>query len=641
MPPRSTQKKLTKSSPKPSPKTLEAQNPKKIKTVMETPSKAENPPQEIMLESTADNGGKAVSSNETRVYEKVVEVKNEILMEDKGGKNVEIRVSEEVLGVKNEMLMEEKGEKNETLKSNEEEEYEEYEEYEEEEEIEEVEEPVRERRKQKEYEVFVGGLHQDAVEEDLEKVFKKVGEVVEVRLVRKPHSQKNKGFAFVRFATVEQAERALTELKVTRVRGKVCGVTRRNDNETLHLRNICTSWTQDDLVEKLKAYDLHNLEEVHLMEDPTNKGKNRGYAFLDFGTHSDAVAACTKLQKRDVFLGTDIRAEVAFSNKPDAEVMAQVKSVFLDGLPSNWDEAHVRELFNKYGEIENIELARNMPTAKRKDFGFICFKTRDSALTCIEDVNKVGVVDGTQKVSVKATLRKPLLKRPPPMLMGGWRGYDSKIRGGRWVQPRGTGRSYPSRPSRSREFGRFDGIGRSPYVDDEFETAVPRMGRYGARLERESIRRLPAPAAAHSRSRDPYFESSSSGRHIPRSDRDFSPSYSGRPSRGLYYDDGYDPRFEYYENRSTAAYDYPAPSGSKRSFSTLEEDLPVSYSLTRRAKRGLDLELDAYPQQSVSAYDEYSRILPDDPLDYDRRGYPSRSYGRGYLSRSGASRSFY
>lgn len=74
-------------------------------------------------------------------------------------------------------------------------------------------EGLKERRKRKEFEVFVGGLDKDATEDDLRKAFSAVGEVIEVRLMMNPQTEKNKGFAFLRFATVEQAKRAVTELK--------------------------------------------------------------------------------------------------------------------------------------------------------------------------------------------------------------------------------------------------------------------------------------------------------------------------------------------------------------------------------------------------------------------------------------------
>jgi len=53
-----------------------------------------------------------------------------------------------------------------------------------------------------------------------------------------------------------------------------------------------------------------------------------------------------------------------------------------------------------------------MPAAKRKDFGFISFRTREAALACIEGVNEneVNEEEEDKKVTLKATLRKPQQK---------------------------------------------------------------------------------------------------------------------------------------------------------------------------------------------------------------------------------------
>lgn len=59
----------------------------------------------------------------------------------------------------------------------------------------------------------------------------------------------------------------------------------------------------------------------------------------------------------------------------------------------------MREKFGKFGEIDNIQLARNMFTAKRKDFGFISFSTRQAALDCIDMVNKGRLGEGSGKVT--------------------------------------------------------------------------------------------------------------------------------------------------------------------------------------------------------------------------------------------------
>lgn len=72
--------------------------------------------------------------------------------------------------------------------------------------------------------------------------------------------------------------------------------------------------------------------------------------------------------------------------------------MFVDGLPASWDENRVRELLRDYGEIEKVELARNMPSAKRKDFGFVTFNTHDAAVTCAKSINNEELGEGESKV---------------------------------------------------------------------------------------------------------------------------------------------------------------------------------------------------------------------------------------------------
>lgn len=72
---------------------------------------------------------------------------------------------------------------------------------------------AKERKIKKEREIFVGGLDRDAVEEDVRKVFEKIGEIVEIRLHRNSSTNKNKGYAFVEYAKKEHAKRALLEMK--------------------------------------------------------------------------------------------------------------------------------------------------------------------------------------------------------------------------------------------------------------------------------------------------------------------------------------------------------------------------------------------------------------------------------------------
>ncbi|MCO5563375.1 hypothetical protein L7F22_017016 [Adiantum nelumboides] len=273
--------------------------------------------------------------------------------------------------------------------------------------------PVSERQKRKRLEVFVGGLDKDATEDDIRAAFQPVGDVIEVRLMMNPATGKNKGYAFVQFATAEQAVLAATNFSAMQIRGKECGVLPNQDNDTLFIGNISRDWKPSEVLQKLKEFGVNGIEELTLIGDPQNEALNRGYAFLELATHYDAVNAFQRLQRPGVMFGYDRPAKVSWAQpliEADAVTMSQVKSVFVDGLPPNWTEDMVKQNFGKFGEVERIVFARNMPFAKRKDFAFVNFSSRESALACVEAFSNTELTDGDRKVKVKVSLTRPLQK---------------------------------------------------------------------------------------------------------------------------------------------------------------------------------------------------------------------------------------
>ncbi|PIA31041.1 hypothetical protein AQUCO_05300104v1 [Aquilegia coerulea] len=502
-------------------------------------------------------------------------------------------------------------------------------------------EVVKERRKRKEFEVFVGGLDKDASEDDLKKVFSAVGEIVEVRLMMNPQTKKNKGFAFLRFATVEQAKRAVKEMRNPVVHGKKCGVTPSQDSDTLFLGNICKTWTKEALKEKLSQYGIENVEDLTLVEDTNNEGMNRGFAFLEFSSRSDAMDAYKRLQKRDVVFGVDRNAKVAFADsfiEPDDEIMAQVKTVFVDGLPASWDEDRVKEHLKKFGEIEKVELARNMPSAKRKDFGFVSFDTHDNAVICAESINNAELGDGDNKVKVRARLSRPLQRgRGKHVSRGDFRSGRVAPRASRvsWIRP--APRSLPPRSLR--------GVGSRlpPSQGHGFKGPVGYRDRRPVMDVPERVRPLPPPVRSYARKPVPSYPRSSSKREFDRRDElpprsrvpvdygsraaperrssykvDYAPRGSSYPDdvargstraapRRAYVDEGYERRFErpppsYREGRPR---DYDSMSGTKRQYSALE-DVPPRYADAgvRQSRARLDYGVGGSSSQYADTYSD-------------------------------------
>ncbi|GMH00645.1 hypothetical protein Nepgr_002484 [Nepenthes gracilis] len=544
-------------------------------------------------------------------------------------------------------------------------------------------EVFKERRKRKEFEVFVGGLDKDATENDLRKVFSAVGEVVEIRLMMNPQTKKNKGFAFLRFATVEQAKRALTELKNPVVNGKQCGVTPSQDSDTLFLGNICKTWTKEALEKKLKHYGIEKIEDLTLVEDSNNPGMNRGFAFLEFSSRSDAMDAFKRLQKRDVVFGVDRPAKVSFADSfidPGDEIMAQVKTVFVDGLPASWDEDRVREVLKKFGQIEKIELARNMTSARRKDFGFVTFDTHDAAVMCAKSINNADLGEGDAKAKVRVRLSRPLQRgKGKRATHGDHRGGHVVGRAPRapWNRPLPLPRTFPARtvrgasshiPPAGRSFKRPIGLrDRRPAI------AMPARPRAFPPPPRPHDKRPPVPAYPKSSMTRGYPRreelpprSRAAADYGPRATVERRPSYrddysaravgypelhrstASRPAaRRTYADDSYGPRYErpppsYREGR---ARDYDSISGSKRPYSAMD-DVPPRYtdSSVRNSRARLDYDLAG----GASQYgDTYSDRLGRSNVGYsgsrssisgqDTHGLYSTRSGMGYGGSYGSS----
>lgn len=282
-----------------------------------------------------------------------------------------------------------------------------------------------ERQRRRKTEIFIGGLDKETKEEDMRKVFEVVGEIIEVRVVKDGKTGKSKGFAFVRYASADDAKTALVKYHKVEICGRQCSTAPVEGNDTIFLGNIDKKWKSEDVLKRLQEIGIEEIDNVTVVADPNNLALNRGFAFLELKTKKDAQTAFHKLQKKDVF-GKHLKIKIAWAEpliEPDEEEMLKVKSVYAEYIPSSWDEEKVKDYFKRFGDIENVALARNLRSPKRKDFAFVNYKTREAALACIEAFNHEQLYDEGSKVNVKVSLAKPIPKgkqikhvsKPPSM----------------------------------------------------------------------------------------------------------------------------------------------------------------------------------------------------------------------------------
>ncbi|XP_042040323.1 heterogeneous nuclear ribonucleoprotein Q-like isoform X2 [Salvia splendens] len=184
-----------------------------------------------------------------------------------------------------------------------------------------------ERRKKRKTEIFLGGLSKATKEEDIREVFEAVGSVVEVRIVVNPTSGKNRGFAFVQFATAADAKKALAKYAEVEICGKLCNTAPVQGSDTIFIGNIDRNWKSGDLVELLEKAGVEKIDTVTIKAHPTNKERNRGFAYVELQTSKYAQIAFKKLQEKDAF-GKNQNVNVSWAqpiNDPPEEKNSQVK----------------------------------------------------------------------------------------------------------------------------------------------------------------------------------------------------------------------------------------------------------------------------------------------------------------------------
>jgi len=231
-------------------------------------------------------------------------------------------------------------------------------------------------------EIFLGGIPRSLTQEELEELCAAHGAVYEIRLLKDLTSGQNRGYAFVTFTTRESAANAIKALNGTEMKGKKgVRVSLSDTKHRLFVGNLPKTQSQAEVLAMLKLQEP-GLESLELPMDPGTSTRNRGFAFCDFYNTASAERARTRWSD-PTFKVADKNLTVRWA-EPKGEVpvedSAKVKAIFVRGLPEGSSEDSLRELFEHHGEIEKVMLPQNRETGTKRDFGFVHFKERESAL---------------------------------------------------------------------------------------------------------------------------------------------------------------------------------------------------------------------------------------------------------------------
>ncbi|XP_052174797.1 heterogeneous nuclear ribonucleoprotein Q [Diospyros lotus] len=252
-------------------------------------------------------------------------------------------------------------------------------------------------------EVYLGGIPQDASEEDLRSFCASVGEVTEVRIMKGKDSSENKGYAFVTFRTKELATKAIKELNNTELKGKKVKCSTSQAKNKLFIGNVPRNWGEEDM-KKVVAGIGPGVTTVELLKDPTNSSRNRGFAFIEYYNHACAEYSRQNMSKPEFKLD-DNAPTVSWADPKNAESSSasQVKAVYVKNLPKNITQDRLKELFEHHGKITKVVLPPAKAGQEKSRFGFVHFAERSSAMKALKNTEKYEI-DGQV---LECSLAKP------------------------------------------------------------------------------------------------------------------------------------------------------------------------------------------------------------------------------------------
>ncbi|XP_073317035.1 polyadenylate-binding protein 6-like [Primulina huaijiensis] len=253
--------------------------------------------------------------------------------------------------------------------------------------------------------LYVGGLHPDVSEKELEETFGAAGQVVSVRLCRDKISLRSLCYAFVKFCFHIDARRALNRLNFTELRGRPMRImwcerepiSRKRGIGNLFVKNLDPSITSARLQEIFSEYGT-----VISCKVAEENGKSKGYGFVQFGSEDSAKAAL------DAVHGTmQDGKKLCVSKFVRKSERNNAEPVFTNLYVKNLDEDITNDLLkNKFSAFGNICSAVVMKDekGKSKGFGFVNFGSHEEAKKAMEALN--GELFGSKNLFVGRAQKK-------------------------------------------------------------------------------------------------------------------------------------------------------------------------------------------------------------------------------------------
>ena len=299
------------------------------------------------------------------------------------------------------------------------------------------------RENEKDRKLFIGGLDYETSDESLREHFEQYGELTDYVVMRFPDTRRSRGFGFVTFREVEMLEECLAgqphsldgkQVELKRAtprtenrsgggrggdRGYGGGRGGRSEQEEdydpegksmrkLFIGGLNYSTTEEELRAHFEQFG--ELVDCVVMKF-NDTGRSRGFGFVTYSSAAQ-LDACQDARPHEIagkVLETKRATPRSDAGKPEAQ--ASVKKIFIGGVSDDIEDEDLRDYFDQFGRVMNVEQMKWNDTGKKRGFGFVEFDDYDA-------VDKIVLVGRHHLKNRRLEVKKALSKQEMSMLKG-------------------------------------------------------------------------------------------------------------------------------------------------------------------------------------------------------------------------------
>lgn len=237
--------------------------------------------------------------------------------------------------------------------------------------------------------LYVGDLAADVTEAILFETFSRAGAVSSIRVCRDATTRRSLGYAYVNFHSVVDAECALDTLNFSLIKDRPCRIMwshrdpamRKSSNSNVFIKNLAASIDSKQLYDTFSKFG--NILSCKVAFDPVS-GASRGFGYVHFEKDEEASKAIDAVNGHTI-AGKQVYVGLFERRSERTTGVNKFTNVYVKNMPSSWDEAKFKEVFERFGKVTSVALRQGGEKHGGFCYGFVNYDDHEDAARAVEE----------------------------------------------------------------------------------------------------------------------------------------------------------------------------------------------------------------------------------------------------------------